>query len=60
MGIDKGVKWQVFVKLVDIATQLQAVLIPVKNDAANSRVMLNKFQQVDAILRPDNLKSLLQ
>ena len=59
MGINKGVKWEVFVKLVDVATQIQAVFIPVKNDATNTRVVLNKFQQVVAILRPDYLKPLL-
>jgi hypothetical protein len=56
MGINKGVEREILVELVDVAAQLQTVFIPVKNDAANSRVMFDKLQQVDAILRPDNLK----
>ena len=59
MGINKGVEREILVELVDVAAQFQTVFIPVKNDAANSRVMFNKLQQVDAILRPDNLKPLL-
>lgn len=59
MGINKGVKREIFVELVDVTAQIQTVFIPVKNDAANSRVMFDKLQQVNAILRPDNLKPLL-
>ena len=59
MGINKGVEREILIELIDVTAQIQTVFIPVKNDAANSRVMLDKLQQVDAILRPDNLKSLL-
>lgn len=59
MGINKGVEREILVELVDVTAQIQTVFIPVKNDTANSWVMFDKLKQVDAILRPDNLKPLL-
>ena len=65
VGIDKGIQREIFVQLVDLAAQLQIVFVPVEDHATDSRVMLNKLQQVGAVVRPDELiparlKGLLQ
>lgn len=59
MRVDKRIQRQIFVELINIAAQLDVILIPVKNDAADPRIVFDKLQQVGAILRPDGLKALL-
>ena len=58
VGINKGVQRQIFIELIDIAAQIDAVLIPVEDHAADARVVFDKLQQVGAVLRPDGLKAL--
>src|SRR5471030_2821397 len=36
VGINEPVKWQIFVQLVNLSTQLFTVLIPVENSATNA------------------------
>ena len=55
VGIDKRVQREIFVQLVDIAAQLEVVFIPVEDYPADTRVVLNKFQQIGAIVWPDQL-----
>ena len=58
VGINKGVQGQIFIELIDIAAQIDAVFIPVEDHPADARVVLNKLQQVGAVLRPDGLEAL--
>ncbi len=44
MRINKGIQRKIFIKLIDIATQLEVVFIPVEDNAANTRIMFDKFQ----------------
>ncbi len=44
MGIDKGIERQIFVELIDLAAQLQIVLVPVEDHAADPRVVFDKLQ----------------
>ena len=58
--IDKSVKRQIFIELIYLTAEIDAVLVPVKNDPANARVVLNKLQQVGTVLRPDDFEALRQ
>ena len=58
VGVNKGVQRKIFIELIDIAAQIDAVLIPVEDHPADARVVLDKLQQVGAVLRPDGLEAL--
>lgn len=58
VGVNKGVQRKVFIELIDIAAQIDAVFIPVEDHPADARVVLDKLQQVGAVLRPDGLEAL--
>ncbi|SVK49563.1 Uncharacterised protein [Acinetobacter baumannii] len=57
VGIDKGVQRQVFVQLVDLAAQLQAVIVPVKDHAADAGIGFDQLQQVTAVFGVYQLES---
>ncbi|SAE30446.1 Uncharacterised protein [Enterobacter cloacae] len=57
VSVDKRVQRKIFVELIDIAAQLHVVFVPVEYHATNARIVFDKFQQVGAVLRPDQLVS---
>ncbi|MNT66694.1 hypothetical protein D3C72_2047750 [compost metagenome] len=57
MRVDESVQRQVFIQLIDIAAQFEIVLIPVKNHATDTWIVLDKLQQIGIVVRPDKLIS---
>ncbi|MNL74704.1 hypothetical protein D3C87_2003840 [compost metagenome] len=57
MSIDERIQRQIFIELIDIAAQFQVVLIPVKDDATDTWVMLDNLKQIGTVMRPDKLES---
>ncbi|MNT58184.1 hypothetical protein D3C71_1844030 [compost metagenome] len=49
MRVDKRIQRQILVELVDLAAQLQAVVVPVENHAANACVSFDQLQQIAAV-----------
>ncbi|MNM91440.1 hypothetical protein D3C81_1037370 [compost metagenome] len=43
MGVDEGIQRQIFIQLIDIAAQLQTVVVPVKNHPTNARIGFDQF-----------------
>ncbi len=52
VGIDKGVQRQVFVELINLTAEFRTVVrVPVEDDAADTRIVLDQFQQIVTVFR---------
>src|SRR5471030_741362 len=57
VGVDKAVQRQILVEFINLGTQLFAMLIPIKNSAADTRIVFNEFEQIGGIVRIDNFEA---
>ena len=59
VGIDKGIQRQVFVELINLAAQFRTVVrVPVEDDAADTRIVFDQFQQIVTVFRVKQLEAL--
>ncbi len=59
VGVDKGIQWQVFVELINLTAQFRAVVrVPVEDDAADTRIVFDQFQQIVTVFWVKQLEAL--
>ncbi len=54
IGVSERVQGHILVHLADLFAQLEIVLIPVKDNAAQTGIIFNKLQQIVAVVRVNN------